>query len=175
MPLGSNAPFRHNPRLELLGGYIRVFARTGFFQVALAKHLDKLPSVLHIRARWAFPTAVGTHFAVVVVLLPQDFALPNHLFLNEKVAYNMMRGNVIRIKWLYVNNKSTAVFQYTNTLAENAKKHIEVLVPICRVIVVVVVKSEVVRRRCENYIDAVVGELFQELKTVRANYTILKL
>ena len=64
-------------------------------EAPLAKYFNELPRVLEIWTAWALPTAPGRVLAVVIVLFPHNLAFPDHFSAHEKIADEVMAGDVV--------------------------------------------------------------------------------
>ena len=86
----------------------------------------------------------------------------------------MVCRNVIRVKRLNVDNDSPAIFQYTNTFIENSIKCIVIIHPECGIVMVAVIKTKIIRRRCNDDVYTIIRQPMQDFSAVATDDAIRK-
>ena len=159
-PFGGNRPAGDDPLLELVGRNIRPVRRPLLFEVALGKDLEELPRVLEVRVARALPAPPGGVLAVVVVLLPEDLALPDEAAVHEVPRDDVVARDVVGKERLDVDDDPPPELQHADALVEDGEELGKVPFPVDAVRGRVVAEAEVVGRRGDDDVNALGREGF---------------
>ena len=118
---GSDTPPGKHPLFELLGAYVNAGGIALFLEGSFAEYLDKFPAIFQIGAGWAFPAAPRRVLAVIVILLPEDLALPDHFIINKELADQVMTGYVVGKQGLHVDQDPPPILGDPDTFLKDAK------------------------------------------------------